>query len=570
MGKYTLPQLENALHINDNQYSFEEKNGTVIAIELFDGEYEELPELDEQIFTLLRAFPDLQTLSIESEKVNIRHIDELRFFKQLKSLSLECNCSIADVSVLSQLTRLESVLIYGDNSIDNLQAFSGLTHLQSLNISQTKVSDLSPLSSLKSLKYLSLSSAAIKEVAPLQSLQQLESLNLSYNAIEDLSGLKGLSLLSVLSLQNNRIKDIAPLQALVNLNTLYLFNNNIEDAAALRYLFKLMHLDLSENKLRHIDFIEKLKQLNGLNMSKNPVLSLMPLQFLPQLKSLAIGGIKDADPEPVKYCAALESLYAPDCNWEKISFLEELKKLVYLDLSNNKLSSSLTGEAYPLLASANLSHNNITEIGLLPFQFAIRDIDLSNNPLGNRKYDKYTKEATADRGPIEDLQQINAQRMFDQGAYEAALAAYYYHNLGIQALTIYVAKFCTTADENWFQLKYYFGRVLNAREAALYSGEDFSHLWQVFMQKINALKSYLKPYFQETLQMNARRYWFNYTEEYKQIPVAGRAAKTLDPELYFALAAPGNSLRRAQIDDAMYYLKLLRLKKITFCFQAEQ
>lgn len=328
-----------------------------------------------------------------------------------------------------------------------------------------------------------------------------------------------------------------------------------------------MHLDLSENKLRHIDFIEKLKQLNGLNMSKNPVLSLMPLQFLPQLKSLAIGGIKDADPEPVKYCAALESLYAPDCNWEKISFLEELKKLVYLDLSNNKLSSSLTGEAYPLLASANLSHNNITEIGLLPFQFAIRDIDLSNNPLGNRKYDKYTKEATADRGPIEDLQQINAQRMFDQGAYEAALAAYYYHNLGIQALTIYVAKFCTTADENWFQLKYYFGRVLNAREAALYSGEDFSHLWQVFMQKINALKSYLKPYFQETLQMNARRYWFNYTEEYKQIPVAGRAAKTLDPELYFALAAPGNSLRRAQIDDAMYYLKLLRLKKSPFAFR---
>lgn len=566
MEKYTLPKLENALNIDSNQYSFEERNGVVIAVELFDGEYDELPELNEEIFTLLRAFPDLQTISIESEWASIGNIDELQFFKHLKSLNLACNCSLTDVSVLSRLTQLESVLIYGNNPIENLQAFAGLTKLQSLCVTGTKVSDLSPLAALSDLRFLSLSNAAIKDIKPLQSLKQLVSLDLSSNSIEDLSGLKGLSLLSVLSLQNNQITDIGALQALVKINTLYLTNNNIADAAALRYLFKLTHLDISQNKLKHIDFVEKMKQLNWLNISNNPVKNLMPLQFLPHLKSLAIGGIKEADPEPVKYCAALESLYAPACDWKTISFLKDLKKIVYLDVSNNKLSSGLPGESYPLLASANFSNNNITALGLLPFQFAIREIDLSNNPLGNRKYDRYTKEVTADRGPIADLQQISAQMMFDNGAHEEALANYYYHNPGIQALAIYVARFCATAHGNWFQLKYYFGRVLTAREAALYFGEDVTDLWQVFMQQVNTLKSYLKPHFQKILEMNARGYMFNYSEEYLQLSIAERAEKTLDPEIYFVLATPLNSVRRDRIDDAMYYFKLLRLKKSPFAF----
>ncbi len=102
-------------------------------------------------------------------------------------------------------------------SLDDLTPLVGLTKLESLDLSGTRVRDLAPLKGLFAWRSLDLSGTLVKDLAPLAALTELAQLNLRDVPVADLMPLAGLSKLRWLDLHATRVQDLEPLAALTAL-----------------------------------------------------------------------------------------------------------------------------------------------------------------------------------------------------------------------------------------------------------------------------------------------------------------------------------------------------------------
>jgi internalin A len=148
---------------------------------------------------------------------------------------------------------------------EGLSVLEKLIVLQSLDISDNRISDIRFLEKLSSLESLDLSNNRISDIRFLEELSSLKSLNLSDNQISDIRFLEKLSGLKSLNLSNNQISDIRFLEKLSSLESIDLSNNLISDYQCLKRLKYLEYLDLSINKIEKIQFISTSKRLAVLN-----------------------------------------------------------------------------------------------------------------------------------------------------------------------------------------------------------------------------------------------------------------------------------------------------------------
>jgi internalin A len=131
---------------------------------------------------------------------------------------------------LAGVTSLQSIVLrwsnISPNRLSDLSSLTGLTTLQSIVLSGCKwLSDLSPLASLTSLQSLDLSWCGHLSVdlSPLTGLTSLQSLNLSGCQLSDLSPLAGLTSLQSLNLSEcNWLRDFRLLADLTSLKTFHL------------------------------------------------------------------------------------------------------------------------------------------------------------------------------------------------------------------------------------------------------------------------------------------------------------------------------------------------------------
>jgi internalin A len=128
--------------------------------------------------------------------------------------------------------------------LTGLTSLSGLTVLQSLDLSSTGVTDLSALSGLQGLQSLDLSGTGVTDLSPLSGLQGLQSLDLSGTGVTDLSALSGLQGLQSLNLWGTGVTDLSPLSGLQGLQSLYLSGTGVTNLSPLSGLQGLQSLDL--------------------------------------------------------------------------------------------------------------------------------------------------------------------------------------------------------------------------------------------------------------------------------------------------------------------------------------
>ncbi len=136
------------------------------------------------------------------------------------------------------------------NTVSDVSALSGLTHLRSLNLDGAHI-DMSTLSGLTYLRTLNLGSNNISDISALSGLTHLRTLFLYSNNISDISALSGLTHLRSLNLGSNNISDISALSGLTHLDSLYLVKNNISDISVLSALTNLTWLNLWSNPLSY-------------------------------------------------------------------------------------------------------------------------------------------------------------------------------------------------------------------------------------------------------------------------------------------------------------------------------
>ena len=192
----------------------------------------------------------------------------------------------------------------------------GLVFMDTLNLADNEIADLSPLGGAQFLKYLNLSTNEITDVAPLRGIGHLKYLNLADNSITDIDSLVYWS-------KNT-------------LTTLNLADNSITSVSPLARLTKLEYLNASSNSITDISDLAGLTELTTLYLADNSITTLSPLASLTKLKRLAIGGNSfRGDISDLAGLTELEWLMINSAGVTDLSPLEGLTKLKYLDVSSS-------------------------------------------------------------------------------------------------------------------------------------------------------------------------------------------------------------------------------------------
>ncbi|MBU6361095.1 MAG: NACHT domain-containing protein, partial [Chloroflexi bacterium] len=231
-----------------------------------------------------------------------RELDDLDGLSKLQSLYLSfTKVSDAGLATVGGLSSLQSLnLSFTKVSDAGLAALGGLSGLQSLNLSSTQVSDagLAALGGLSGLKSLDLSYTKVSDagLVALCEMSSLQSLNLSYTQVSDagLAVLSELSDLQSLGFSNIQVSDVglAALGGLSGLKSLDLSYTQVSDAglAALNRLSGLKSLSVSSSQVSdaRLETLAGLHSLQFLSLSDTPVsdAGLASLGKLSDLKSL--------------------------------------------------------------------------------------------------------------------------------------------------------------------------------------------------------------------------------------------------------------------------------------------
>lgn len=169
--------------------------------------------------------PDAVYIDLSGQDLTDDDIQNLCNFTNLETLVLSNN-RISDISCLAGLTSLKALDLY-NNQIEDISALSNMTHLQELNLTQNRILTISPLIDLKEMKILWLSYNKIVNVYALKNMNDLEEVVLDNNELVSISGLKDKTNLKKLYLNDNKsIESFAPLTGCSSLELLNIINTN--------------------------------------------------------------------------------------------------------------------------------------------------------------------------------------------------------------------------------------------------------------------------------------------------------------------------------------------------------
>lgn len=235
-----------------------------------------------------RSFKQLTALEeLALIKTNTSSIGFIREFSNLKTLTLDSNGDLNDISAIEglNLTTLTLRNLYGLSYFDYIES---LTHLRKLNISgnSSMSFDLVILKELSNLEELSLSDIDLENTGALNQLVSLQSLQLSRTGLEIIPPLYNLEQLQSFTVQDNyELADVTALDGLVNLENLVIYNSKyINDVSFLTSLTKLktLHLTRLPQLVYFLDAVSELTALEKLNLSESENLKCSELEILEQ------------------------------------------------------------------------------------------------------------------------------------------------------------------------------------------------------------------------------------------------------------------------------------------------
>lgn len=135
-----------------------------------------------------------------------------------------------DLSVLCQCPHLTVVEI-PRQSVHALDGLEGHRYLHTVDVSSTRVADLSPLAGLPALAVLRLRHTLVADLSPLATVPTLEELDIAHTAVADISVLRQLPALKSLDLRATHVTDLAPLADIASLRRVVVQRLEVDHAA---------------------------------------------------------------------------------------------------------------------------------------------------------------------------------------------------------------------------------------------------------------------------------------------------------------------------------------------------
>ena len=211
-------------------------------------------------------------------------IEETRSLSDLETLDLYDDL-IQDITPLKNLTNLKRLNLM-ENQISDISSLKNLHNLEYLDLTDNPLSDVSPLSDLINLRELYFSRVDIYDISPLAKLTNLEVLWLANCSVPDISSLASLTHLKLLNVRVNGITDISVLGGLTQLVRLYLSDNSIQDISSLSGLYDLEFIDLGHNQITDIQPLiqnEGIAKNDLLILNRNPLSEISEQEYMPLL-----------------------------------------------------------------------------------------------------------------------------------------------------------------------------------------------------------------------------------------------------------------------------------------------
>ena len=243
---------------------------------------------------LAQIKPQLKTLRFSGSKLSSWSKDEYNVLSTLTSLvTLEIYgaSSLKKANFLSSLPNLQKLQILG--SYIPLEEISSITHLTNLNelwIRGSSLNNFSDLSTLTSLRFLDLSNNRLNTAANFIKLHFLTYLNMSCNhALQHIEPISTLTSLEVLDLGSTGVEDISPLTFLTSLKRLDLSSTKVAILAPLTRLQNLKALELRRIRtLKSLDPLRMLTSLETLNLDLTRILSFLFLRDMISLQEITL------------------------------------------------------------------------------------------------------------------------------------------------------------------------------------------------------------------------------------------------------------------------------------------
>lgn len=195
---------------------------------------------------------------------------------------------VTDASPLTGLTDLQT-LDLSDTMVCGLAPMAHLPCLEALFLARTPVEDIRPLSGLVSLANLDLSFTAVTDISPLGGLVDLCRLNLSgLSHLRDISALAGLGSLQMVNLAGTAITDLTPLVGLEKLEILGLGMMDCVDLGSLSGLISLRQLSLVSTGVADLSPLRALLALEVIELAGTSPIDLSVLDGLPSLRTVVL------------------------------------------------------------------------------------------------------------------------------------------------------------------------------------------------------------------------------------------------------------------------------------------
>ena len=227
---------------------------------------------------------------------------------------------------------------WNNEGLTDLVPLAGLSALQTLIVSGTRVRNLAPLTHLSALQTLDVAGTLVTDLAPLADLTPLQTLNLFHTRVSDLWPLAGLSALKTLYVAATPVRDLVPMADLSALQTLYIWGTQVSDLGPLAGLLALQTLNVGARQVTDLAPLASLSALLALSVSNTQVIDLAPLAGLSALETLYVGNTPVTDLAPLAGLSALHTLDVARTQITDIAPLAGLSALQMLDVSRTRVT----------------------------------------------------------------------------------------------------------------------------------------------------------------------------------------------------------------------------------------
>lgn len=211
-----------------------------------------------------------------------------------------------------------------------------LVQLEELELSSfPEIDDLSPLGRLSRLRKLNISGTKVRDLSSIRNLTRLEVLNCSYTPINSLAPLQYATSLRELIAHHTFLQNLDAFQHFKDLRILHLAYTPLLSIANLEGCPKLEELDLSYTRTRDLSPLAKANQLQNLKLTGSPIMDITPISSLAKLATLYIDHTGLAELGPLANLKALRLLFCEGTEIKDIQALLDLPALskIYCDMT---------------------------------------------------------------------------------------------------------------------------------------------------------------------------------------------------------------------------------------------